>query len=140
MSTYMANKANIERKWYVVDAAGKPLGKTAVVVADLLRGKGKGAQTREIEAALGLFTVQKKECQEKNKQPIPKADGHAPKEILQPNERGQGKQDQYAPNLAAGALFLPVFTPKEPGGEEHFKNTGQQLYRRYHSYHSSPPA
>ena len=30
MSTYMANKATIERKWYVVDAAGKPLGKTAV--------------------------------------------------------------------------------------------------------------
>ena len=29
MSTFMANKANIERKWYVVDAAGKPLGKTA---------------------------------------------------------------------------------------------------------------
>ena len=26
MSTFMANKANIERKWYVVDAAGKPLG------------------------------------------------------------------------------------------------------------------
>ena len=41
MSTYMANKATIERKWYVVDAAGKPLGKTAVIVADLLRGKGK---------------------------------------------------------------------------------------------------
>ena len=32
MSTFMANKANIERKWYVVDAAGKPLGKTAVIV------------------------------------------------------------------------------------------------------------
>ena len=40
MSTYMANKATIERKWYVVDAAGKPLGKTAAIVADLLRGKG----------------------------------------------------------------------------------------------------
>ena len=29
MSTFMANKANIERKWYILDAAGKPLGKTA---------------------------------------------------------------------------------------------------------------
>ena len=45
MSTYMANKATIERKWYVVDAAGKPLGKTAVIVADLLRGKGKVTYT-----------------------------------------------------------------------------------------------
>ena len=41
MSTFMANKGNIERKWYVIDAAGKPLGKTAVRAADLLRGKGK---------------------------------------------------------------------------------------------------
>ncbi len=41
MSTFMANKGNIVRKWYVVDAAGKPLGKTAVIVADLLRGKRK---------------------------------------------------------------------------------------------------
>jgi len=41
MSTFMANKGNIERKWYVIDAAGKPLGKTAVRAADLLRGKNK---------------------------------------------------------------------------------------------------
>ena len=39
MSTFMANKANIERKWYVLDAAGKPVGKTAVLAANILRGK-----------------------------------------------------------------------------------------------------
>ena len=41
MSTFMATKGNIERKWYVVDAANKPLGKTAVIAANLLRGKNK---------------------------------------------------------------------------------------------------
>ena len=41
MSTFMANKGNIERKWYILDAAGKPLGKTAALAADLLRGKRK---------------------------------------------------------------------------------------------------
>ena len=41
MSTFMANKGNIERKWYVLDAAGKPLGKTAAPAAELLRGKRK---------------------------------------------------------------------------------------------------
>ena len=41
MSTFMANKGNIVRKWYVLDAAGKPLGKTAALAADLLRGKRK---------------------------------------------------------------------------------------------------
>ena len=41
MSTFMANKGNIQRKWYVLDAAGKPLGKTAVTAATILRGKHK---------------------------------------------------------------------------------------------------
>ena len=41
MSTFMANAGNVERKWYVLDAAGKPLGKTAAAAADLLRGKLK---------------------------------------------------------------------------------------------------
>ena len=45
MSTFMANKGNIVRKWYVLDAAGKPLGKTAVLAADLLRGKHKPEYT-----------------------------------------------------------------------------------------------
>ena len=37
----MPNAQNITRKWYIIDAANKPLGRTAVVVADLLRGKNK---------------------------------------------------------------------------------------------------
>ncbi|MBO5339501.1 MAG: 50S ribosomal protein L13 [Oscillospiraceae bacterium] len=45
MSTFMANKGNITRKWYVIDAAGKPLGKTAAAAADLLRGKLKPEYT-----------------------------------------------------------------------------------------------
>ena len=39
MSTFMAKAETIERKWYIIDAANKPLGRTAVAVADLLRGK-----------------------------------------------------------------------------------------------------
>ncbi len=45
MSTFMANKGNIVRKWYVLDAAGKPLGKTAAAAANLLRGKRKPEYT-----------------------------------------------------------------------------------------------
>ena len=45
MSTFMANKGNIVRKWYVLDAAGKPLGKTAAAAANLLRGKLKPEYT-----------------------------------------------------------------------------------------------
>ena len=39
MSTFMQKNETVVRKWYVVDAAGKPMGRTAVAVADLLRGK-----------------------------------------------------------------------------------------------------
>ena len=39
MSTFMANEKTIERRWFVIDAAGKPLGRTAVRAADILRGK-----------------------------------------------------------------------------------------------------
>ncbi|MBR2668153.1 MAG: 50S ribosomal protein L13 [Oscillospiraceae bacterium] len=45
MSTFMANKGNIVRKWYVLDAADKPLGKTAATAATLLRGKHKPEYT-----------------------------------------------------------------------------------------------
>ncbi|MGW8113632.1 50S ribosomal protein L13 [Caproicibacterium sp. NSD3] len=41
MSTYMPKAEAVERKWYVIDAAGKPLGRVASQAALLLRGKHK---------------------------------------------------------------------------------------------------
>ena len=41
MSTYMPKATEIERKWYVIDAEGKPLGRVAAKVAELLNGKHK---------------------------------------------------------------------------------------------------
>ena len=41
MSTFMAKPGEVERKWYVLDAAGKPLGRVAAVAATLLRGKNE---------------------------------------------------------------------------------------------------
>ena len=57
MSTFMANKANIERKWYVIDAAGKPLGKTAVAAADLLRGKLKVTYTPHADCGDNVIII-----------------------------------------------------------------------------------
>ena len=45
MSTFMANPGNIERKWYIIDAANKPLGRVADKAAILLRGKHKATYT-----------------------------------------------------------------------------------------------
>jgi large subunit ribosomal protein L13 len=41
MSTYMPKAGDLSRKWYILDAAGKPLGRTATVAAHILRGKHK---------------------------------------------------------------------------------------------------
>lgn len=49
MSTTMANAATVTRKWYVLDAAGKPMGKTAALAADLLRGKLKTDYTPHVD-------------------------------------------------------------------------------------------
>ena len=39
MSSYMAKPQEIERKWYIIDAANKPLGRVAAAAASILRGK-----------------------------------------------------------------------------------------------------
>ena len=57
MSTFMANKSNIVRKWYVVDAAGKTLGSTAVIVADLLRGKRKPTYTPHADCGDNVIVI-----------------------------------------------------------------------------------
>lgn len=49
MNTYMANPTTIERKWYVVDAEGKTLGRLASEVAKVLRGKNKPIFTPHVD-------------------------------------------------------------------------------------------
>ena len=55
MSTFMAKANEVERKWYVIDAANKPLGKTAVKVADILRGKHRPEFTPHVDC--GEFVI-----------------------------------------------------------------------------------
>ena len=50
MSTTMLKAQEVERKWYVIDAAGKPMGKTAALAADLLRGKRKPTYTPHVDS------------------------------------------------------------------------------------------
>ena len=50
MKTFMANVATIERKWYVVDAENKTLGRLATVVASVLKGKHKPTYTPHVDS------------------------------------------------------------------------------------------
>ena len=55
MKTYMAKAESVERKWYVVDAAGVPLGRLASRVASVLRGKNKPTYTPNVDT--GDFVI-----------------------------------------------------------------------------------
>ena len=55
MSTFMAQPNAIERKWYVIDAANKPLGRTAAAAASILRGKPRAIFTPHVDC--GEFVI-----------------------------------------------------------------------------------
>ena len=55
MKTFMANPANVERKWFLVDASNMPLGRLASQVADILSGKNKPEYTPHVD--LGDYVV-----------------------------------------------------------------------------------
>jgi large subunit ribosomal protein L13 len=55
MKTFMAKAEAVERKWYVVDAAGVPLGRLASKVASVLRGKNKPTYTPNVDT--GDFVI-----------------------------------------------------------------------------------
>ncbi|SHI16715.1 LSU ribosomal protein L13P [Sporobacter termitidis DSM 10068] len=55
MSTTLAKKETVSRKWYILDAAGKPMGRTAAQAAVLLRGKHKPTYTPNVDC--GDFVI-----------------------------------------------------------------------------------
>ena len=57
MKTFMANASNIERKWFVVDADGKTLGRLAAEVAKVLRGKHKPTFTPHVDTGDHVIVI-----------------------------------------------------------------------------------
>ena len=57
MSTFMANAQNVERAWYVLDAAGRTLGDVAVEAAVLLRGKHKVTFTPHVDCGDNVIII-----------------------------------------------------------------------------------
>ena len=55
MSTFMAKNETVTRGWYIIDAAGKPLGKVAATAANILRGKHRPEFTPHVDC--GEFVV-----------------------------------------------------------------------------------
>ncbi len=57
MKTYMANNQTVERRWYLVDASGKTLGRLATEVATLLRGKHKPTFTPHVDCGDNVIVI-----------------------------------------------------------------------------------
>ena len=62
MSTFMAKTSEVERKWYVIDAAGKPLGRVAAQAAVLLRGKHKVTYTPHVDCGDHVIIINCKDA------------------------------------------------------------------------------
>ncbi len=65
MKSYIAKPSDIDRKWYVIDAEGKTLGKLAVEAAMILRGKKKPTYTPHIDTGdyVIVINAEKVACQ-----------------------------------------------------------------------------
>lgn len=61
MNTFMANPSKIDRKWYVVDAAGMTLGRLAAEVASVLRGKKKPEYTPFVDTGDYVIVINAKD-------------------------------------------------------------------------------
>ena len=56
-TTYSIKKSEIERKWYIIDAANKPLGRVATEAAKLLRGKHKPTYTPNLDVGDNVIII-----------------------------------------------------------------------------------
>jgi len=62
MSTFMMKSENISREWYIIDAAGQPLGRTAAAAAALLRGKHKPEFTPHVDCGDCVIIINAKDA------------------------------------------------------------------------------
>ena len=61
MTSYMQKKETVERKWYVIDAEGKSLGRVATLAATYLRGKNKPTYTPYVDCGDNVIIINAKE-------------------------------------------------------------------------------
>ena len=62
MSTYMAKNGSLEKTWYIIDAAGKPLGRVAAKAASILRGKHRPEYTPNVDCGDYVIIVNAKDA------------------------------------------------------------------------------
>ena len=56
-STYLMKPAEVQKKWYIIDAEGKPLGRVAATVATVLRGKHRPTYTPNVDCGDNVIVI-----------------------------------------------------------------------------------
>lgn len=79
MSTFLPKVEDIKREWYVLDAANKPLGRTAALAATLLRGKHKTIFAPNVDCGDHVVIINAAQAGPDRQQ--------APEQILPPSQR-----------------------------------------------------
>jgi large subunit ribosomal protein L13 len=95
MKTFSAKASEVERKWYVVDAADRSLGRVAVTVANLLRGKGKAIFTPHVDTGDYVVVINAEKVRLTGKKEVQKTfmsfsgyvGGHKSESVQQRRER-----------------------------------------------------
>lgn len=125
MNTFMASPATIDRKWYVVDAAGMTLGRLASEVAKVLRGKNKPIFTPHMDTGDYVIIVNAEKIQVTGKKLDQKIYYHHSDYV------GGMKQTTLKEKLAKKPeqvieLAVKGMLPKGP--------LGRQMYRKLYVY------
>jgi large subunit ribosomal protein L13 len=72
MKTYSAKPLEVERKWWIIDAEGKTLGRLSTIIANLLRGKHKPQYTPHIDTGDFVIVINAEKIQVTGKKPTQK--------------------------------------------------------------------
>lgn len=75
MKTYLAKEQEVTRKWFLVDAKGKVLGRLAAGVASVLRGKHKAIFTPHVDCGDGVIVINAKDLKVTGRKPEQKLYG-----------------------------------------------------------------
>lgn len=125
MKTFAAKPAEIERKWYVVDAEGQTLGRLATVIARILRGKNKPEFTPHVDCGDYVIVINAEKIQVTGKKSEQKTyfrhSGYLGNEKLIPYARMQAKFPERIIELAVKGML-----PKNA--------LGRKTYKKLHVY------
>lgn len=125
MKSFMASPSTVERKWYVVDAEGKTLGRLASEVANVLRGKNKPTYTPHIDTGDYVIVVNAEKIQVTGKKLDQKIYYHHSEYVGGMKEATLREMMQKKPEFAITHAVKGML-PKGP--------LGRQMLKKLHVY------